>query len=178
MIERIYMLHGKARSGKNYTGEVLKEMLEARGKKVLICGFGDPVKDTMTRYWGITDFKSESGRSAIQHYATDVCRTKNPFVWAKILSLWLQAVEDLFDVIIIADLRFYTEHKQITYDWGDKSIIKTLNIIRAGDDWSDLTTSQLSHISETELDDSKIFDYNIYNAKDKDYLKEQLINII
>lgn len=177
MIEKIYLIHGKARSGKNFTAEILKTEYEKLGKRVLICGFGDPVKDTMTRYFGITDFKSPEGRSAIQHYATDICRAKNDKVWADILSKWLYVVQDLFDIIIIADWRFLSERELILWDWYHLDI-KTILVLRDGKNWSDLDNKQQSHQSETELDNYKNFDYTIYNYKDEEYIRKQVLSII
>lgn len=179
MIEKIFLLHGKARSGKNFTAEIMKQEYEKQGKKVLICGFADPVKDTMTRYFGITDFKSAEGRTAIQHYATDICRTENAFTWAKIMSTWLYAVRKLFDVVIFADWRFLSEREQIVWDWYSVGCdVKTVQILRGGENWSDLNEVQKSHQSETELDNYKNFDYTIYNDKDKEYIREQVEKIL
>lgn len=166
MIEKIFLIHAPARSGKNTCAEAMVEYYKTKGKKSCIIAFADAVKFTLEKYYGITDFKSEQGRSHIQHYATDQCRGVNPTLWVDWVCDWLKATNDDWDIILIPDLRFQNEMEVMKQEFGD--IVKTINIIRPDiADISDLTEEQRHHQSESELDNFKKWDYNIINESNQ-----------
>lgn len=163
MIEKIFLIHAPARSGKDTCGEVMKEYYESKGKRVCMIAFADAVKFTLEKYYGITDFKSPEGRSHIQHYATDQCRGVNPTLWADWVAEWLKATEADWDIAIISDWRFLNEYDVLDAVFG-KEYIRTMYIERPDIDViSDLTEEQRHHQSESELNNYKHYDYVIKN---------------
>ena len=135
---------------------------KSKNKRCCIIAFGDVVKFTLEKYYGVTDYKSEWGRSNIQHYATEQCRGKIPTLWADWVCNWIKATEDDWDIIIIPDLRFKNELETVEKNFP--SIVRTINIIRPDiQECSDLTEEQKQHQSESELDNYKKWNYNIIN---------------
>lgn len=162
MIKKIFLIHAPARSGKNTCAEAMADYYKSKNKRCCIVAFGDVVKFTLEKYYGITDYKSEWGRSNIQHYATEQCRGKIPTLWADWVCNWVKATEDDWDIIIIPDLRFKNELETVEKNFP--SIVRTINIIRPDiQECSDLTEEQKQHQSESELDNYKKWNYNIIN---------------
>ena len=58
MLERIYMLHARAQSGKDTCAAIMKEEYEKRGKRVIIIAFADYVRCCLDKYYGVTDYKT------------------------------------------------------------------------------------------------------------------------
>lgn len=163
MIEKIFLIHAPARSGKDACGEVMKEYYESKGKRVCMIAFADAVKFTLERYYGITDFKSKEGRTHIQQYATNQCRGVNPTIWADWVCDWLKATEEDWDIVIVPDWRFLNEYEVLAEGFG-KERIRTMYIERPDIEViSDLTEEQKQHQSESELNSFKKYNYVIKN---------------
>lgn len=173
-MDKVFLLHARAQSGKNTCANIMKEYYETQGKRVIIIAFADYVKFTLEKYYNITDFKSEEGRSRIQHYATDQIRDgyKKTF-WAELVANYLDAIQADFDIAIIPDWRFENEYGMIQWHFGKRAI--PVLITRPDIDVVDnMTKEQRQHQSETELDNFQKFSYNIINDN-LDETTEQLI---
>lgn len=163
MLNRIYMLHARAQSGKDTCAAIMKEEYEKRGKRVIIIAFADYVKFALDKYYGVKDYKSITGRTVIQHFATDLVRKNDPTFWGRTVADLLRAIEDDFDIAIISDWRFENEYKCMVNRFASHIVVPIL-IERENNELTDnMTHEQRKHQSETELDNWKVFDYNIYN---------------
>lgn len=163
MIERVYLLHAHAQSGKDTCAAIMKEEYEKKGKKVIVIAFADYVKFVMGHYYGVEDFKSSVGRSTIQHFATDLVRGNDPTFWARTVSDILAAITDDFDVAIIPDWRFYNEYEQMLKRFEFNSVVCVL-ITRPNNEKTDhMTAAQRAHPSESELDGFTEYDHIIIN---------------
>jgi hypothetical protein len=163
MLERIYLLHARAQSGKDTCAAIMKEEYEKRGKRVIIIAFADYVKWCLDKYYGVKDCKSPEGRTTIQHFATDLVRKNDPTFWGRTVADLLRAIEDDFDYAIIPDWRFENEYTSLASRFAS-NIIATVLITRPDNNKTDnMTYEQRNHQSETELDNWQIFDYNIIN---------------
>lgn len=163
MIEKIYLLHAHAQSGKDTCANILKKEYEKKNKRVIIVAFADYVKFTLEKYFEINDFKSEAGRSLIQTYATDLVRKKDEDFWARILSNYLKIIEDEFEIAIIPDWRFTNEYEKLLDNFSKEKIIRIL-VYRPENNKTDcMTEQQRSHLSEIEMDNYSDYDYKIVN---------------
>ena len=52
-MEKIYLLHARAQSGKDTCAAIMKQELEKQGKKVIIIAFADYVKFSLEKYYNI-----------------------------------------------------------------------------------------------------------------------------
>ena len=179
MLDRIYLLHAHAQSGKDTCAAMMKEEYEKRGKRVIIIAFADYVRMCLDKYYGVKEYKTPEGRTLIQHFATDLVRKNDPTFWGRTVGDLLRAIEDDFDYAIIPDWRFENEYTSLAsrFDWH---IIPRVLITRPNNEATDnMTDAQRKHQSETELDNYKNFDYNISNEFNKlDETREQIIKMI
>lgn len=179
MLERIYMLHARAQSGKDTCAAIMKEEYEKRGKRVIVIAFADYVRWCLDKYYGVTDYKTPEGRTIIQHFATDFVRKNDPTFWGRTVADLLRAIEDDFDYAIIPDWRFENEFSSMRARFSYSIVVPVLITRPENEKTDNMTDAQRNHQSETELDNWKFFDYNIINEFGKlDATKEQLIAMI
>lgn len=179
MLERIYLLHAHAQSGKDTCAAIMKEEYEKRGKRVIIIAFADYVRWCLDKYYGVTDYKTPEGRTIIQHFATDLVRKNDPTFWGRTVADLLRAIEDDFDYAIIPDWRFENEFAVLRSRFSYSIVVPVL-ITRPDNEKTDnMTDEQRKHQSETELDNWKFFDYTIINEFNKlEETRTQLIKMI
>lgn len=163
MIERIYLLHAKAQSGKDTCAKIMKEEYEKRGQRVIVIAFADYVKWCLEKYYGANDFKSPEGRTTIQQFATDLVRHNDSTFWGRTVGDLLRAIEKDFDYAIIPDWRFKNEYISLVSRFTSQIVVPVL-ITRPENEKTDhMTEEQRQHQSETELDNWENFSYHIIN---------------
>ena len=179
MLDRIYLLHAHAQSGKDTCAAMMKEEYEKRGKRVIIIAFADYVRMCLDKYYGVKEYKTPEGRTIIQHFATDLVRKNDPTFWGRTVGDLLRAIEDDFDYAIIPDWRFENEYTCLANRFTPHIIVQ-VGIYRPNNEATDnMTEAQRKHQSETELDNYKNFDYNISNEYNKlDETRKQIIMMI
>ena len=179
MLNRIYLLHAHAQSGKDTCAAMMKEEYEKRGKRVIIIAFADYVRMCLDKYYGIKDYKTPEGRTLIQHFATDLVRKNDPTFWGRTVVDLLRSIEDDFDYAIIPDWRFENEYTSLASRFAPHIIVQ-VGIYRRNNEATDnMTEAQRKHQSETEMNDYKNFDYNISNEFNKlDETRKQIIMMI
>lgn len=179
MLNRIYLLHAHAQSGKDTCAAMMKEEYEKRGKRVIIIAFADYVRMCLDKYYGVKEYKTSEGRTLIQHFATDLVRKNDPTFWGRTVGDLLRAIEDDFDYAIIPDWRFENEYTSLASRFAPHIIVQ-VGIYRPNNEATDnMTEAQRKHQSETEMNDYKNFDYNIINEFNKlDETRKQIIMMI
>lgn len=179
MLERIYLLHAHAQSGKDTCAAMMKEEYEKRGKRVIIIAFADYVRMCLDKYYGVKEYKTPEGRTIIQHFATDLVRKNDPTFWGRTVGDLLRAIEDDFDYAIIPDWRFKDEYTCLASRFAPHIIVQ-VGIYRPNNEATDnMTEAQRKHQSEIELDNYENFDYNISNEFNKlDGTRKQIIMMI
>lgn len=154
-------ISGKSGHGKDCLGQILKNELERYGQRVLVTHFGDPVKWFAKQYFGYKGIKDTNDRTILTTVGTDIGRGYDQNYWANIIGGFIAATarKNLYDVVIIPDLRFYSEHETISrYCREELMPLYTIRINRFNSDGTpyknpNMTEEQLNHISECELDD-------------------------
>lgn len=158
-VKNIFMISGKARSGKNSFGEELRIELENRGYEVFECAFADMLKTLCARYYGYKG-KDEEGRGILQRQG-DKFRENNPNIFVNILIELIRGVYTQYDFVIITDLRFTNELYAMK-----KVFPNSISVRVTRDNYvTDLTEVQQNHPSETQLD-NEVFDFYVDNNKD------------
>lgn len=148
---KIILISGKARHGKDTTAQFLRELLEQRGKRVLICHYGDLVKYVCKTFFGWNGEKDEAGRSLLQRVGTDVIRKQCEDYWVRFVLEVLGFFPNEWDYVLIPDCRFPNEIHLPGFVAFDTVHIR---VVRPDFD-NGLTPEQKAHPSETALDDSK-----------------------
>lgn len=148
-MSKIILISGKARSGKDTSAQILKEIIENDGKKVLIAHYADLLKYICKTFFNWDGKKDEKGRTLLQKVGTETIRKQNPDYWVEFLAEFIAMFEDEWDYIIICDVRFPNEIETMKlYDYD----VATLRVNRINFE-SDLTDEQKDHMSEIALDD-------------------------
>ena len=181
------MISGKAGSGKDTIANFFKDELIVSNKRVLVMHFADLVKYYATQYFNWDGEKNEAGRNLLQEIGTTVMRGRYPEYWAEIIGKFIDAYtipeHSFFDYILIPDWRFINEY-EVVYDYAAIQNNETVTIrIERYDDtglkWknSNMTSDQLNHISECELDNFA-FNWIIENRGTLEDLKNSVNEIL
>ena len=163
---KIILISGKARSGKDYLSQLLKERLEKDGLKVFKTAFADKLKEYLCILFNLSleelnNLKNSevpftknglTMRNLLQKFGTDIFTSKiDKLFWIKETAK--EIIEKNPDVVIISDLRFKDEI-QIN------KFVCASHI--AGRIISEDSIQSSSHISENDLNDYT-FDYYFKN---------------
>ena len=165
-MEKIFLLHAAAQSGKNTCADVMKEYYEATyHKRVLILAFADYVKFVLDKYYNTPAERTEEYRTRIQQFATEQVRGYDVNYWANVVGNLLLCIQEDWDIVIIPDWRFKNERVALISRFHEFGIpVKTILIDRPNIEQVDnMTNEQRSHDSERNLDNFKNFDYTIIN---------------
>ena len=158
-MKNIILISGKARHGKDTFAKFLKEGLESKGERVLICHYGDLLKFITKAYLGWNGEKDEEGRKLLQQVGTGLIREKEPDFWVNFIIKMLRFFGDKYDYILVPDTRFPNEVERMKQAFDNK--VFHIRVVRP-DYISDLTSEQLEHPSETALD-NYVPDYEVLN---------------
>lgn len=166
-MNKIVLISGHARSGKDYIAEKLKSyIINDQHKTCLIIHYADALKDFCRINFNYKGIKDQRERGMLQTVGTDIGRKNYKDVWVDIVIALIKGVGCEYDYILIPDARFPNEIQKIESTFG-KNKIKTIRVSRVGEK-SDLTDKQKHHQSETALDEWK-FDIVVYNYEEDGY---------
>lgn len=150
----IIAISGKAESGKSYTANIIKEVLEHKGYSVAIIPLAFYLKKE-ARQMGWNDEKDTKGRTFLQSLGKTMKAYHGMDYYAKKTISLAETLN--YDFTIIDDLRLIEEVNALK---GHNLI--TIRINRPYHE-NKLTPEQRKDISETGLDDY-IFDYSFDNS--------------
>lgn len=168
---KVICISGKAQHGKDTTANLLKEIYEEQGKRVLIFHYGDLVKYVCKTFFDWDGKKDDKGRSLLQYVGTDVIRTQKPNYWVNFGIDILNFFPNKWDYVLIPDCRFPNEYESCV-DAGLDVVL--LRVTRPGFD-NGLTEEQQKHKSETALDGYSV-DIHIENESTLEALKEKIVD--
>lgn len=173
-MEKIILIAGKARSGKDTTGSALKKYFENKGKRVVTLAFGFYIKEYVKNISGWKGAEEDKPRKLLQEVGTDIVRnTINEDFFVNRIIDDIKVYSRFFDIVIIDDARFENEITKVKEAFNNVVTIK----IERDNFVSELTIAEKNHASETSLDNYKDFDYIIKNNEGLKELKEKVIEI-
>jgi ABC-type dipeptide/oligopeptide/nickel transport system ATPase component len=156
MTKQIIGLVGRAGSGKDTIGELIKKHVETKSKSVMMKGFADAIKETLSNIFIIPlgcfydrelkekpmhELYGRSPRDMCKWFGTDVMRKDIDMdIWLNRMFRVIETTD--FDFYIIPDVRFLNEAKSIK-DFGG-----TLIYIDADERLGPIPVN--AHVSETE----------------------------
>lgn len=175
----IFMISGKAGSGKDAVANALEQQLMKDGYPVLRIAFADAVKDMLTRYYDWDGNKDEHGRAMLQELGTTKMRAMFPTYWAELVAKFIAATHKDWLYVLISDWRFVNEFDTIS-DYNTDVV--TIRVDRYNEDGTEyintnMTDAQREHVSETELDKFP-FDYVIENRGTLEELEDNVLAIL
>lgn len=171
----IFLIAGRARSGKSSVGEVIKRYYEKLNKKVIISQYTKYLKMYIENITGKIIDDNNKPRDLLQDLSRELIKKelgKDDFFINRQLDD-LEIYSYFADVIIITDVRFKKEIDAVKEKFS-KAI--SIGVVRENYE-SDLSYKQQNDITETSLDNYSEYDYKIINNKNID-LEYDVLNIL
>lgn len=168
---KIYILSGKAESGKSTVAKIMKDNLQ--NKKVITLAYASYLKMYAKEIIGWDGNENTKPRELLQQLGVELIKNN---IDDKMLIR--RIIEDInvysyfYDVIIISDARFTEEIEDIKNIFNDVTVIH----IKGLD--NNLTEEQKKHATEISLDNYNNYDYEIDNTNSIDELKDRIKEIL
>lgn len=169
---KLFLIAGKADSGKNYFGDILKEEFQKGDYKVCMLRLTEPLYNYAVKYFDWDGKEETKPRRLLQTLGIEVIKEKlglKDFLINR-LKDDIKILDNYFDVGIITDGRLIYEFEKLKEEYPTIKIIKMER-----EKENDLSLLEKNHITEKDLDNEYNYDYVIENnSKDnlKKYAKE------
>ena len=169
----IYLVGGKARSGKDTISDFMQKELEKSGKKICRLQVGTYIKFYAQKYFGWDGREETKPRELLITLGTDIIRNQidENFHINRLIED-IKVLSHFFDYFIVSDIRFPVEIEKVKENYSD---VVTIKMIRESDE---LTEEQKKNRTETALDNYDNFDYVIDNNKSLEDLELKVKEII
>ena len=165
---KIFILCGKAKSGKNLIADFIEEYYS--DKKCIQLSYAYYLKQYIKKITTWDGNEQNKPRDLLQSLGIDLVKKIDDKLLIRRVMEDVQVYSYFFDVIIITDARLIEEIET------PKSLFNCITI-RINKDDNNLTLEQKKHITETNLDNYRNFDY-VINNNDISETKNQIINIL
>lgn len=166
---KIFLIAGKARSGKFSVAECIKNYYNVKNQKTIITEYSKYIKLYATE---MTEWKYQSEpkpRKFFQNMGTFIRKNMNqPDFFIKRMLEDIKIYEKFFDNIVISDIRFPNEIEKIKKYFKESYSIYVIN--EHGN--YDLTNEEANHETEHALDQYDDFDYVIVNDEKKNLIRK------
>lgn len=160
---KIFVIGGKARSGKNTFGNYLKEELKTYGYKPCVMHITEPLYSYARNYFNWREEENNKPREFLQKMGIEIIQNKlnkKTFLLDRLYED-IEILSNFFDTFIITDARLIKEFTSIKEKYDNVVTIK----IKRNNYNSNMTKEEKEHITETEIETYNEFDYIIENNK-------------
>ena len=160
--KKIYLISGKARTGKGTVSKIIKEEYEKRNLKVCEIQIMRTLKGYLKDYFGWDGLEDTKPRKMLQELGTDIIREKMnmPNFHIDHLTDDIKVLSNFFDIFIVNDIRLPEEIEILKSRFQN---VVSIHVVR--DNYvSPLNGSEQTRITELALDHYKNFDYKIVNS--------------
>lgn len=165
---KIFILSGKAKSGKNMVADFIEEYYS--DKKCIQLSYAYYLKQYIKKITNWDGKEENKPRDLLQSLGIDLIKKINQKLLIRRVMEDIKVYSYFYDVIIVTDARLKEEVEE------PKNIFNCITI-RINKNDNNLTDKQRKHITETDLDNYQKFDYIIEN-KDINETKKQMIDIL
>ena len=159
---KLYVIGGKAKSGKNTFGKLLREELKEYGYRPCVMHLTTPLYSYAENYFEWNENSDEKPREFLQKMGVEIIKEKlgkKTFLLDR-LSEDIEILSEFFDTFIIVDARLKKEFDYLTSKYQD---VVTIKLERENYE-SGLSDAEKSHITENDLNDYQSFDYLVTNS--------------
>ena len=172
---KIFVIGGKAKSGKTTFGNYLREYLKDYGYKPCVMHITEPLYAFAKNYFQWDGNENSKPREFLQKMGIEIIQQKlgkKDFLLNR-LEEDIEILREFFDTFIITDARLIREFEELKKKYPE---VVTIKLERKN--YNDLLTEEeRSHVTETELDQYDEFDYIVENKMLED-LKTNAIEIV
>ena len=169
---KIYLVCGKAHSGKNTASSIMKEYLESKNIRVCEIGITRTIKGYVKDYFGWDGNEDTKPRKLLQDLGNTI-REKDKYFHINRLCEDIDNLKNLFDVFIVNDIRLPLEIEEIKNRFDNVTSIG----IEMENYVSPLSIEEASDITEHALESYDKYDYKIIN-KNIEELRQDVINML
>ena len=169
---RIFLIVGKAGSGKNEVAKLIKEYYIYKLEECAITSYSKYIKNFALELTNWDGTESNKPRDFMQRLGDDMRKNDPNFLVSnmiKDITIYQKYVEN----VVISDVRMPNEIEEIKNSFDNVYSFYIVNQFGS----SKLTIEQQSHITEVALEDYQDFDYIIAND-DLSKLKEKVFAIL
>lgn len=158
----VFLICGKARSGKNTFAKYLETYLNMEGAKVCRIEIMRTLKGYIKDYFGWSGNDEDKPRELLQKFGTEIIREKMnmPMFHLDRLTEDIKILSNYFNTFIVDDVRFPLEIEEIRKRFEN---VIAINIVRDNYD-NQMTEEQAKHITEIALDNYDNYDRIIENT--------------
>ncbi len=164
----IYMLGGKARSGKDTTASFIKAYYERQNKKCIILQISEYLKFYAKKALNWDGSEDSKPRQFLQDVGTMI-RSKDELFFINRIIEDINILFNFCDVIVISDVRFPIEFAKIKEKFDQ---VKCIHVIR--NDFDNGLGIKASHMTEVALDDFNDYDYTLENNGSLEMLEKKV----
>ena len=170
---KIFILSGKAESGKNECASIIKTYYNNLGLKTVVISYAYYLKLYAKEVLGWDGSESTKPRDFLQQVGVELIKNKiNPNMLIDRVIDDIKVYSYFFDVIVISDARFVDEISVVKNSFSNVSVIH----INGKD--NSLTDEQRVHSTEIGLDSYDDYDFIINNDGSKDELKKNILEVL
>ena len=158
---KIFVIGGKAKTGKSTFGNFLKEQLKDYGYRPCIMHITEPLYSYARTYFDWNGREEDKPREFLQKMGIEIIRDKlgkKEFLLNRLCED-IEILSNFFDCFIITDARMIQEFEKLKEKYEE---VITIKLERKNYD-NCLTEEEAKHITENEIDKYKDFDYVIEN---------------
>ena len=159
---KLYVIGGKAKSGKNTFGKFLREELKEYGYKPCVMHLTTPLYSYAENYFEWNEHSDEKPREFLQKMGVEIIKEKlgkKTFLLDR-LSEDIEILSEFFDTFIIVEARLKKEFDYLKSKYKD---VVSIRLTRENYQ-STLSETEKAHITENDLDDFEEFDYDITSS--------------
>lgn len=168
---KIFLVAGKAGSGKNEIAKIIKEYYVYKLNECAITSYSKYIK-LFTQELTDWDGYSEKPRDFMQKLGDEIRNINFEFFTTRMIED-IQVYEKYVQALVISDVRLPEEIERIKESYDDVTSIYVVNQFAK----SKLTIEQQSHITETALENYPEFDYIIANET-KEVLHDKIFKML
>ena len=169
---RLFIISGKSGTGKNELANMIKEYYEVKNEKSLITEYSKYVKIMAREALNWDGTREHKPRKFLQDMGQVFRATLGEDIFIKRMQEDIQVYSQYYDNIIISDARLKKELNMMKEKYSECYTIHLTSNIK-----NSLTLVEQNHITETELDNYNMVDYQL-DSSDLNKLKISIENIL
>ena len=172
MKTKIFIIAGKAGTGKNEVAKILKEIYQDQNKTTINVAYASYLKEYAKNILGWNGNEQTKPRDFLHHIGVDIVKKIDSKMLIHRVIEDIQVYSHYFDIITISDARFKEEIEDVKHQFPNVVVIHIL------EKDNNLTQQQKQHVTETALDHYNNYDYEISNNGTIEELKQKLVSIV
>ena len=170
----LYLIGGKARSGKDSLAKLIQKAYDISFKKTAILHITEPLDELARNYFGWDGNEDTKPRELLQKLGIEIIRNKlqEKDLLKRHLVDKINILSSFFDVIIIADLRLIEE-----FVYFKEKYPQAIQIHLLREEENGLSTQEKEHFTEKDLEQDYPYDYVLLNTS-LEQLEKEAKNIV